>query len=101
MSQFVDDLVTSIGVNEPINLVVHDIGGIFGLSWLVKHPEKVRRVVVINSLLVRVSVALLGQTLAHATRWRTQYACLDMAGLSFFVVVGIPQFECRQSATEL
>jgi pimeloyl-ACP methyl ester carboxylesterase len=50
MAAFVDDLVAALGIKEPINLVVHDIGGPFGLAWVVKHPEKVRSVVITNTV---------------------------------------------------
>lgn len=50
MSKFVDDFVTALGINEPINLVVHDIGGPFGLSWVVNNPQKVRSVVITNTV---------------------------------------------------
>jgi pimeloyl-ACP methyl ester carboxylesterase len=50
MAAFVDELVTKLGINEPLNLVVHDIGGPFGLAWAVKHPEKVRSVVITNTV---------------------------------------------------
>ena len=50
MAKFVDDFVTALGINEPLNLVVHDIGGPFGLAWVVKHPQKVRSVVITNTV---------------------------------------------------
>ena len=50
MAAFVDRFVTELGITEPLNLVVHDIGGPFGLAWVVKHPEKVRSVVVMNTV---------------------------------------------------
>lgn len=50
MAAFVDDLVTTLEIREPLNLVVHDIGGPFDLAWVVKHPEKVRSVVIMNTV---------------------------------------------------
>jgi pimeloyl-ACP methyl ester carboxylesterase len=50
MAAFVDRFITELGITEPLNLVVHDIGGPFGLAWVVKHPEKVRSVVVMNTV---------------------------------------------------
>lgn len=50
MSEFVDNFVRGLGITEPLNLVVHDIGGPFGLAWVVKHPEKVRSVVIMNTV---------------------------------------------------
>jgi pimeloyl-ACP methyl ester carboxylesterase len=34
---------------QDINLVVHDWGGMIGLGWAVRHPERVRRLVVLNT----------------------------------------------------
>lgn len=50
MALFVDELVGALGLTEPLNLVVHDFGGPYGLSWAVKHPEKVRRIAAMNTI---------------------------------------------------
>ncbi|HSO23100.1 MAG TPA: alpha/beta fold hydrolase [Chondromyces sp.] len=34
---------------EGLNLVVHDWGGMIGLAWAVQHPERVRRLVILNT----------------------------------------------------
>ncbi len=33
----------------PINLIVHDWGGLIGLGWAVRHPERIRRLVILNT----------------------------------------------------
>lgn len=50
MSQFVEAFLTAVGIREPVNLVVHDIGGPFGLAWAVRHPEKVRSITIMNTV---------------------------------------------------
>lgn len=50
MSSWVDDFVTSLGIDEPVNLVVHDIGGPFGLSWAVRNPDKIRSIAIMNTV---------------------------------------------------
>ena len=50
MASWVDELVTALGIGEPLHLVVHDIGGPFGLAWAVRHPDKVRSVVIMNTV---------------------------------------------------
>jgi len=50
MATFIDRLVTELGIRETLHLVVHDIGGPFGLAWVVKHPDKVRSVTVMNTV---------------------------------------------------
>lgn len=49
MARFVDGLVNALGIKEPLNLVVHDFGGPFGLAWAVKHPKKVRHLAIMNT----------------------------------------------------
>ncbi|MBA3533503.1 MAG: alpha/beta hydrolase [Ardenticatenales bacterium] len=48
MAAFIDALVQSIGIDEPLNLVVHDFGGPFGLAWAIKYPTKVKRLAIMN-----------------------------------------------------
>jgi len=48
LGHFVDEFVKSLAPELPLNLVTHDFGGAFGMAWAVLHPEKVRRIVVIN-----------------------------------------------------
>src|SRR6476646_2825006 len=48
LAQFIDNLLAAAGINEPINLVGYDIGATYGLAWAVTHPEKVRRLGILN-----------------------------------------------------
>ncbi|MEM7053154.1 MAG: alpha/beta fold hydrolase [Pseudomonadota bacterium] len=48
----VDDLSEWLDVvapSEPIDLIVHDWGGAIGMSWAVNNPERVRRIVILNT----------------------------------------------------
>jgi pimeloyl-ACP methyl ester carboxylesterase len=48
----VDDLETlldSLGVNEKVTLVVHDWGGMIGMTWAARHPERVKKLVILNT----------------------------------------------------
>jgi pimeloyl-ACP methyl ester carboxylesterase len=47
---WMDGLIEATGVRGPVDLVVHDVGGPFGLSWAVSRPARVRRVVVANTV---------------------------------------------------
>lgn len=49
-ARWVNELVQAIGLTEPVDLVVHDIGGPIGLAWAVKHPAKVRSLTIINTV---------------------------------------------------
>lgn len=50
MAEFIDSFLAAAGISEPVNLVVHDIGGPFGLAWAVRHPEKVRSITIMNTV---------------------------------------------------
>lgn len=46
LAGFIDDLVETYEIPVPLDLVVMDFGATYGLSWAVKHPEKVKRIVI-------------------------------------------------------
>lgn len=48
LARFVNELLDALGVAAPINLVLHDLGGLYGLSWAVRHPARVQRIVISN-----------------------------------------------------
>jgi pimeloyl-ACP methyl ester carboxylesterase len=47
---FVDEVLHCAGVEGPVVLVVHDIGGIVGIPWAAKHVERVRGLVITNTV---------------------------------------------------
>lgn len=49
LAHFVDRLVGQLGLNVPVSLIVHDIGGQYGLAWAAKNPQKVERAVIFNT----------------------------------------------------
>lgn len=52
LSRRVEDLellLDTLGVTENITLIVHDWGGAIGLMYATRHPERVRRIVVLNT----------------------------------------------------
>lgn len=50
MASFVDAFLAAIGITEPIHLVVHDIGGPYGLAWAVRHPARVKSITIMNTV---------------------------------------------------
>ncbi len=44
-----DELLERIGVRENVTLVLHDWGGMIGMAWAHRRPERVRRLVVLNT----------------------------------------------------
>jgi haloalkane dehalogenase len=52
----VDDLETlleRLGVTERVTLVLHDWGGMIGMAWASRHPDRVRRLVILNTAAFR------------------------------------------------
>jgi pimeloyl-ACP methyl ester carboxylesterase len=52
LSRRVDDLeqlLGTLGVTENITLVVHDWGGMIGMTYAVRHPERIKRLVILNT----------------------------------------------------
>jgi haloalkane dehalogenase len=47
---FVDELVAALGVRDRLVLAVHDIGGILGIPWAAKHVDRLRGVVITNTV---------------------------------------------------
>lgn len=42
-------LLESLELSEPINLAVHDWGGAIGMGYATRHPEKIKRLIVMNT----------------------------------------------------
>ena len=42
-------LIESLHLAQPINLVVHDWGGAIGMGYATRHPEKIKRMVILNT----------------------------------------------------
>jgi haloalkane dehalogenase len=52
LSRRVDDLenlLEHLGISENITLVVHDWGGMIGMAYAVRHPERIKRLVILNT----------------------------------------------------
>lgn len=41
--------IDAVAPSGPVNLVVHDWGGMIALAWAVEHPERIARLVVLNT----------------------------------------------------
>ncbi len=44
-----ESLIDSLDLDKKITLIVHDWGGMIGLAYAVKHPEKIGRIVITNT----------------------------------------------------
>lgn len=60
LDQRVNDLealLEHLDVNSDITLVVHDWGGMIGMTYAVRHPEKLKRLVILNTAAFRLPKA--------------------------------------------
>lgn len=44
-----DALTETLGLTQNVTLVVHDWGGAIGFGWACRHPERIRRLVILNT----------------------------------------------------
>jgi haloalkane dehalogenase len=44
-----EQLLDKLGVNEKITLVLHDWGGMIGMAYAVRYPERIERLVIMNT----------------------------------------------------
>ena len=42
-------LLEHLGIDEDVTLVLHDWGGMIGMAWAARHPERVKRIVLLNT----------------------------------------------------
>jgi len=45
-----DELVDRLGITEPPILIVHDIGGVLGVPWAASRPNRIRGLVITNTV---------------------------------------------------
>lgn len=45
----IESLLDSLGIKEDVTLVLHDWGGMIGMTWAARHPERVARLVLLNT----------------------------------------------------
>lgn len=44
-----EQLIESLALREKVTLVVHDWGGMIAMTWAARHPEKIARLVILNT----------------------------------------------------
>jgi haloalkane dehalogenase len=81
-------LVASLGLAQPLSLVVHDWGGMIGCGWAVGRPERVARLVVLNT-------AAFGLPPGTRVPWQLRLARAPLLGA--LLVQGLNLF-CRGAA---
>jgi pimeloyl-ACP methyl ester carboxylesterase len=48
--QWVEDLLIALNISEPIIMVGHDHGGPFAITWAIQHEDRLRRLVITDTL---------------------------------------------------
>ncbi|HET9158770.1 MAG TPA: alpha/beta fold hydrolase [Myxococcaceae bacterium] len=48
---FLDELLRTLGIDRPVVLVVHDIGGVMGIPWAARNRGRVQGVVITNTVI--------------------------------------------------
>lgn len=52
LKERIDDLerlIDSLNLTEPINIAVHDWGGAIGMGYAVRHPDRINKIVILNT----------------------------------------------------
>lgn len=80
-----EELLEKLELRRNITLVVHDWGGLIGAGYAVRHPEKISRLVILNSAAFNVPN---GKEIHWALRFcsRSPFACLMMERMNAFSV---------------
>lgn len=76
-------LLAHLGVEERVTLVLHDWGGMIGMGWAARNPERVARIVAMNTALGPIP----GKPLPRELRWirDSPLGPLLVRGLNLFV----------------
>jgi pimeloyl-ACP methyl ester carboxylesterase len=80
-------------IDKPITLIVHDWGGIIGMGYATRHPEKIKRLVVFNTAAFLPS----GKSIHWSLRYcrRSRIAAALIRGFNAFAVIA-SLTGCRQ-----
>ncbi|CAB1074887.1 Haloalkane dehalogenase-like protein [Olavius algarvensis Delta 1 endosymbiont] len=89
LEQRVDDLenlLAHLGVGENITLVLHDWGGMIGMAFAVRHPERIRRLVLLNTYAFLPPADYRVPLAGHFIRRAGPLAALAVRGFNLFSV---------------
>jgi len=99
----VDDLEALLehaGATERVTLVVHDWGGMIGMAWAARHPERVARLVILNTAAFRLPP---GKALPRELWWvrKTPFGPFFVRGLNHFVEGSVRRCTVKPLAMEV
>jgi cis-3-alkyl-4-acyloxetan-2-one decarboxylase len=82
----VETLLDNLGVTRDITLVLHDWGGMIGMAYAVRHPERIRRLVVMNTAAFLIPDGKLLPIRLRLIRNIKPFGALTILGFNMFAV---------------
>jgi pimeloyl-ACP methyl ester carboxylesterase len=84
-----DYLLDQLGVKKNITLILHDWGGMIGMAYAVRHPERVRRLVILNTYAFLPPADYHVPWVAYFIRQAGPLASLAVLGLNLFSIIAL------------
>ena len=84
-----DHLLDQLGVRKNITLILHDWGGMIGMAYAARHPERVRRLVVLNTYAFLPPVDYRVPRAAYFIRHAGPLSSLAVLGLNLFSIAAL------------
>jgi pimeloyl-ACP methyl ester carboxylesterase len=84
-----DHLLDQLDIRKDITLILHDWGGMIGMAYAVRHPERVRRLVIMNTYAFLPPVDYRIPWAAYFIRHAGPLASLAVLGLNLFTVAAL------------
>jgi pimeloyl-ACP methyl ester carboxylesterase len=84
-----DDLLDELGVKKDITLILHDWGGMIGMAYALRYPERVRRLVIMNTYAFLPPADYRIPWTAYFIRHAGSLASLAVLGLNLFSIAAL------------
>jgi pimeloyl-ACP methyl ester carboxylesterase len=91
----VETLLDELGVTRNITLVLHDWGGMIGMAYAVRHPERIRRLVVMNTAAFLIPDGKLLPIRLRLIRNIKPFGILAVLGFNMFAVGALFMATCK------
>jgi haloalkane dehalogenase len=96
----IDALLRDLKIDGPVTLAVHDWGGMIGLGWALRNPDRVRRLIVLNTATFPLPAT---KPLPFALRFgrESRIAALLIRGFNAFASIASHVGVCRSMPGEI
>jgi haloalkane dehalogenase len=84
-----DCLLSQLGIRKDITLILHDWGGMIGMAYALRHPERVRRLVIMNTYAFLPPADYRIPWTAYFIRHAGPLASLAVLGLNLFSIAAL------------